>query len=422
MKMKHAFLTLPMFALSAGCAHAQSAALPSDNARVQRAVALAAAAEPRTIEDQIAICQIPAPPFKERLRAEDFMRRLTGAGLQNARIDAVGNAIAERPGTDPTAPAVVLSGHLDTVFPEGTDVTVKRDGTTLRGPGIADDCRGLAVVIAIARALNDAQVQTRGTIYFVGTVGEEGPGNLRGVRHLLQTELKGRVGNFISIDTEGTEHVKDAVGSYRYKVTFTGPGGHSYSSFGMPNPMHALGRAIARIADLEASTDPKVTFSVGIVQGGTTVNSIAASASFEVDMRAETADALNDIDGRFKAAVNRALTDENNRWPTSAVKVAVAFDRWGERPAGRQPDDAPIVQATIAAAREVGIETKSHASSTDANLPIGMGIPAVTIGTGGTSGGAHSLAEWWDSKDSERATKWALLLVTRLAGIIPSQK
>ena len=405
--------------LSAGCASAQTAPavrVTRDNAQVRRALTFIETTEPRAIEEQVAICEIAAPPFKERKRAEDFLRRLRETGLQNSRIDAEGNVIAERPG-DAGAPAVVLSGHLDTVFPEGTDVTVKREGTILRGPGISDDCRGLSMVIAVARAMAETQLRNRGTIYFVGTVGEEAAGNLRGVRHLLQTELKGRVAYFISLDGDGHQIVKDAVGSYRYKVTFKGPGGHSFEHFGMPNPAHAAGRAIARIADFQVPASPKVTFSVGTMQAGTSVNAIAAAASFEVDMRAETADALDAIDAQFKGAMQQALADENARWPASGVKLIVELDRWGNRPAGVQPDNAPIVVAAVESARAVGITTTFRAGSTDANLPIGMRIPAVTTGTGGHNGGTHSLSEWWDSRDSYRATQWALLLTLSLAGL-----
>jgi hypothetical protein len=263
-----------------------------DNARVRQALEQVRAAEPAVIQEQIDICQIEAPPFKETRRAEDFRRRLEAMGLRNVRIDSVGNVIAERPGA-PGEPVVVISGHLDTVFPEGTDVTVRREGTTLRGPGIGDDCRGLAIVLAVARTLEQSQIQTRGTVIFVGTVGEEGAGNLRGVRHLFERELAGRVDYFISVDGTGLGLTKDAVGSHRYTVTYRGPGGHSYGDFGAPNPVHALGRAIAKVAEFQVPSDPRVTFSVGIVEGGTSVNSIAMSAGMQVDMRSVDAGALD---------------------------------------------------------------------------------------------------------------------------------
>jgi tripeptide aminopeptidase len=253
--------------LLATALHAQAPRVP-DDARVRQALEHARAGEPQTIEDQVALCQIAAPPFKEAARAEDFRRRLEALGLRNVRIDAEGNVIAERPG-EPGGPVLVISGHLDTVFPEGTDVAVRREGTVLRGPGIGDDCRGLAVLLGIARALDQAQVRTRGTILFVGTVGEEGPGNLRGVRHLFGSELAGRVDYFISIDGTGLSLTKDAVGSHRYTVTYRGPGGHSHGDFGSPNPVHALGRAIAKVAEFRVPVEPRVTFSVGVVEGGT---------------------------------------------------------------------------------------------------------------------------------------------------------
>jgi tripeptide aminopeptidase len=389
--------------------------VPNQDPRVRQALEHARQGEPQTIEDQIAICQIEAPPFKEQRRAEDYRRRLEALGLRNVRIDAEGNVIAERPG-EPGEPVVVISGHLDTVFPEGTDVTVKREGTTLRGPGIADDCRGLAVMLGMARALDQAQVRTRGTIVFVGTVGEEGPGNLRGVRHLFAQEMRDRVDYFISVDGVGLGLTKDAVGSHRYTVTYRGPGGHSYGDFGAPNPIHALGRAIAKISEFQVSTDPRVTFSVGIVEGGTSVNSIAMSAAMQVDMRSVDASALDALDARFQAAIRQALDEENARWP-NGDRLTVEVDTIGIRPAGSQPEDAQIVRAARDAGQALGFQVPAVASSTDANIPISLGIPAVTIDGGGGGGGAHSLGEWFDTTNSHLGTQWALLFVLTLAGV-----
>lgn len=386
-----------------------------DNAAVRRALEHVARTEPGTIEEQIAICQIEAPPFKEARRGEDYRRRLEAAGLRNVRVDSVGNVIAERPG-EPGEPVVVISGHLDTVFPEGTDVRVRREGTTLRGPGIGDDCRGLAVLLSVARALDAAGIRTRGTILFVGTVGEEGAGDLRGVRHLFGRELKGRVDSFISVDGTGLTFTKDAVGSHRYRVTYRGPGGHSYSDFGLPSPVHALGRAIAKIADLQVPRDPKVTFTVGVVEGGTSVNAIAGEASMLVDMRSVDPARLDSLDARFQAAVRQALEEENARW-NGPVKLTVSIESTGIRPAGRQDAGARIVRAAEEAGKRLGFTPEATASSTDANLPINLGIPAVTIDGGGRGGGAHSLQEWYDTKDSHLGTQWALLLVLTLAGV-----
>lgn len=412
--MPRSLIVLPALLLAAQAA-AQTSAVPHDDARVRAALEHAARTEPETIEEQIAICEIEAPPFKEERRARDFARRMEEIGLRNVRIDAEGNAIGERPG-EPGEPVVVVSGHLDTVFPEGTDVTVRRDGTRLHGPGIGDDCRGLAVLLSLARALDHAQIPTRGTIVFVGTVGEEGAGNLRGVRHLFAEELRDRVDYFISIDGTGLGLTREAVGSHRYEVTYRGPGGHSYGNFGAPNPLHALGRAIAKVAELPVPATPRVTFSVGIVEGGTSVNSIASTGTMHVDMRSVDAAALQALDDRFQAAIREALAEENARW-SAGERLTLEVDTIGIRPAGSQPADAPIVAAAVAAGRALGFEVPTGASSTDSNIPISLGIPAVTIDGGGRGGGAHSLAEWFDTTDSHLGTQWAILFVLTLAGI-----
>ena len=406
--------SFPALVLAATAA-AQTPAVPHDDPRVRAALEHAARTEPETIEEQIAICEIEAPPFKEERRARDFARRMEEIGLRNVRIDAEGNAIGERPG-EPGEPVVVVSGHLDTVFPEGTDVTVRRDGTRLHGPGIGDDCRGLAVLLAVARALDEAEVRTRGTILFVGTVGEEGAGNLRGVRHLFAEELRDRVDYFISIDGTGLGLTREAVGSHRYEVTYRGPGGHSYGNFGAPNPLHALGRAIAKVAELQVPETPRVTFSVGIVEGGTSVNSIASTGTMHVDMRSVDASALQALDDRFQVAIREALAEENARSSTGE-RLTLEVDTIGIRPAGSQPADAPIVAAAVEAGRALGFEVPTGASSTDANIPISLGIPAVTIDGGGRGGGAHSLAEWFDTTDSHLGTQWAILFVLALAGV-----
>ena len=370
-----------------------------------------------TLDQQVAICEIAAPPFGEARRAEEFRRRLVALGLTDARIDTEGNVIARRRGLT-RRPTVVLSGHLDTVFPESTNVAVKRQGTLFKGPGIGDDCRGLAVVLAVARAFASAGVQTRGDILFVGTVGEEGAGNLRGVRHLFTKEMKDSIDYFISVDGTGTSLTNRAVGSHRYRVTYQGPGGHSYSAFGMPNPAHALGRAIAGIAELRVPRDPRTTFNVGVVEGGTSVNSIPASAAMDVDLRSESAAALDTLDGGFRRALERALDAEHARWPESHVRLRLEIDTAGIRPAGGVPDTARIVRAGLDAARALGFTSELGAGSTDANFPMSLGIPAITIDGGGEGSGSHSLAEQYD--DGERGwlgPQWAALLVLSLVGV-----
>jgi acetylornithine deacetylase/succinyl-diaminopimelate desuccinylase-like protein len=373
-----------------------------------------------TIAQQISICEVPAPPFKEAVRAAEYQKRLRALGLTSVRIDAEGNVIAERRGTG-NGPTVVLSGHLDTVFPEGTDVKVKRDGGVLRGPGIGDDCRGLAIVLAVARAFERTGVRTPGTIYFVGTVGEEGAGDLRGVKHLLGKELAGKVDYFISVDGTGFGITSRAVGSHRYRVTFEGPGGHSYGHFGIPNPIHALGRALAGVAELQVPESPRTTFSAGVIQGGTSVNSIAASASFDMDLRSESAEALSRLDAAFRKVVQDAVAAENARWPEADARYAlkVRIDTIGIRPAGAQPDTAQIVRVAQRAGAALGIETgEPSASSTDSNYPISVGIPAVTIDGGGRGRGAHSLDESYeDGPDGYKGAQWAALIAAMLAGL-----
>jgi acetylornithine deacetylase/succinyl-diaminopimelate desuccinylase-like protein len=368
------------------------------------------------LEKQIAICQIPAPPFKEAARAAAYRRELIALGYANARIDSIGNVIAElRGGTGPT---VMIAGHLDTVFPEGTAVTVKRTGTRLEGPGIGDDCRGLAVILGVARVFKEHNLSPGGRILFVGNVGEEGPGNLRGVRWLFDREYRGQVNYFISVDGIGSNITSRAVGSHRYTVTVSGPGGHSYGDFGMPNPAHALGRAIARIGDIAVPSAPKTTFNVGILRGGTSVNSIAMQAQMDIDMRSESAQELNETDRKIRAAIAAGVADEQARWPASNVKLQIRYDTIGIRPTGSQSDNATIVQVAVAAGKVVGYSSTTNASSTDANIPIALGIPAITIDGGGRGDGAHSLGEWYDDgPDGWKGPQWALLIVAALSGI-----
>ncbi|HSE52786.1 MAG TPA: M20/M25/M40 family metallo-hydrolase, partial [Gemmatimonadales bacterium] len=271
-----------------------------------------------TLAQQTSICEIPAPPFKEGPRAAEMARRLTALGLTRVRLDGIGNVLAEYPGRG-RKPLIVLSAHLDTVFPESTDVRVRRDGTHFRGPGISDDCRGLAVLLVTARALIEAKVPFAGTILFAATVGEEGLGNGRGVRHLVEKEIPGQVDYFLTVDVNDFDVVNRAAGSRRYEVTFEAPGGHSYSDFPMPHPIHALGRAIAKVGAFEVPADPKTTFNVGIVRGGTAVNAIAASAAMVVDLRSESGEELARLDARFRRAVEEALMEERARWPMSSA-------------------------------------------------------------------------------------------------------
>ena len=370
-----------------------------------------------TLEQQVSLCEIPAPPFKEQARAAAYAQKFRELGVQQVRMDAEGNVIGEIRGVRP-GPTLLLEGHLDTVFPEGTNVKVTRTGTKFAGPGIGDDCRGLAVVLAVARQVITQKIPFAGRLLVVGNVGEEGPGNLRGTRAIFAGPLKDSINLFISVDGTGYGITNGGVGSNRYRVHYKGPGGHSYGAFGMPNPMHAMGRAIAKIADLEASTTPKVTFNVGIVSGGTSVNSIPFEATMDVDLRSETAAALAEIDGRLMKALHAAVAEEKARWPKSPAALSVVIDTIGLRPAGTTADTTLIVRTSLAAARTMNLYTPLQISSTDANVPMALGVPAVTLDGGGLGRGAHSLEESYDDRtDGFKGPQYVLLVVMGLLGV-----
>jgi acetylornithine deacetylase/succinyl-diaminopimelate desuccinylase-like protein len=380
---------------------------------VRAALERARANEPQTLEEQVRLCEIPAPSFHEERRGAAVKAIFEGLGLRNVRVDAAGNVLGERPGRQ-ARPHVVVAAHLDTVFPEGTDVTVKREGALLKGPGIGDNCRGLAALIAIVRALHEAPVETPGTITFVADVGEEALGNLRGVRHLFEVELKGRIDRFVSIDGSGIGYSAVGVGAHRYRVTFKGPGGHSYFAFGKANPVHALGRAIAKIAELQVPKDPRTTFSVGRVGGGTSINSIAAEAWMEVDMRSHDVASLRALDAQFQKALTAAVEEENARWDGRGA-VQVVVEDLGSRVAGVTPEDSPLLQALRSVNAALGLPNKPFPSTSDSNIAMAAGVPAVTLDGGGDGSGGHSTTEFFDTTDSWKGTQRALLLTLALA-------
>jgi tripeptide aminopeptidase len=383
-------------------------------ADVVAAVDALKAREPAILDDQVALSEIPAPPFKEAARAEAVRQRFVAAGLTDVRLDAIGNVLGVRRGRA-ARPHVVISAHIDTVFPEGTDVRVTRTGNVLKGPGIGDDARGLAVLVAIANALARSSIQTAGTVTFVGTVGEEGLGDIRGARHLINTELAGSIDAFVSIDGIGLDVTNVGVGSRRYKVTFSGPGGHSYGAFGTANPIHALGRAIAAVGDLAVPASPRTTFNVGRIGGGTSVNAIPFEAWFEVDLRSSDSAALASLDGRFRSLVDHAVAAENARW-NKPGQVTATLTVVGDRPAGSTAETAAIVRAARSATAAIGDRMTLREGSTDANAAMYRGIPALTIDAGGSGSGAHALDERFDSTDSWKGTVRAFLLTVLLAG------
>lgn len=414
--MRRAAALLLLATLSAPAAAQHRAAdlgpLMLQTPSVRAAVDFARTDEKQTIADQIRICEVEAPPFEEAKRAQVYAEMLREVGLKNVRLDAEGNVIAERPGMSPR-PNVVISAHLDTVFPRGTNVKVRRDGYVLRGPGIGDDCRGLADVVAIARALNKAGVTTPGTLTFVGTVGEEGLGDLRGVKHLFTETLKDGIDRFVSIDGEGLGITHIAIGSARFRVTFKGPGGHSFGSFGIVNPVHALGRALARIGDFQVPTSPRTTFNVGRIGGGTSINAISSEAWMEVDLRSGDAAVLRGLEKQFRQVVNEAVAEENARWHSQALTASI--ETVGMRPAGRVPANAPIVLAAVSVSKALSLPVSFSEGSTDSNLPLSLGIPALTIDTGGRGKGAHTENEMFDATDAWKGTQRAVLLSIVLA-------
>lgn len=383
--------------------------------RVRAALAHAKASEPETIEDQIRVCETPAPPFREGARAELLRRSFASLGLRNVRVDRAGNVLGDRPGAA-ARPRVVVAAHLDTVFPEGTPVKVTREPSgRLRGPGISDNCRGLAVLVGVIRALREGDVATPGTVTFVANVGEEGLGDLRGMKGLFGETMKGQIDRFVSIDGGGLYVTHVGVGSHRYRVTFKGPGGHSFGSFGIPNPANALGRAVARIAEIQVPATPHTTFNVGRIGGGTSVNAIPAEVWMEVDLRSSDEAQLAALDAKVQMAIDTAVADENRRWRVSS-RVTVTRELVGDRPGGALPSGSPILQTVQAVGRALlGYSVPLSEGSSDANLPLSLHIPAVTIGGGGEGSDGHATTESWTPGESWKGTQHAVLVTVALA-------
>jgi len=387
--------------------------------RVTKAFEFVDASASRFTAEHIRICEIPAPPFKEQERGRYLAARFNELGLANVHTDSEGNVIGFYRGESETS-LLVLSAHLDTVFPEGTDVSVRRVGSRLCASGIADNCAGLAALIGLVQALNAGQIKPRGTIAFVGTVGEEGEGDLRGVRHLFtEGKLVGRVSAFVSFDGPGVDFIThQALGSRRYRVTLEGPGGHSWGDFGVVNPVHALGRAVARLADYHAPHEPRTTYNIGRIEGGESVNVIPQSATMDVDLRSSAEVELSRLEEFLLAAINRAVVDENVLRAASGRKLKAEVRVIGNRPSGETPRDALLVRTAVEASRALGVTPILNRASTDSNIPISLKIPAITIGVGGQSNDSHRLSEWYDPAGREQGYKRALLLALGMAGLV----
>ena len=368
-----------------------------DSAAFKTAAATLAAEHDRTVADIITLTETASPPFKERTRAEKWFAMAKTHGLQDLEIDDEGNVTGLRRGIG-NGQLICIAAHLDTVFPAGTDVTVRREGTKLFAPGVGDDTRSLAVLLAWLRAMDAASIETRADILFVADVGEEGAGDLRGVRHLFQKgRYKDRIASFITVDSPDMDRiVTGGVGSKRYRITFSGPGGHSYGAFGVVNPMFAMADAIHRLGQLELPTSPKTTYSASVTGGGTSINAIPNAVWTEFDLRSESAPHLAKLEQSFFAMLDAAIDAENATRSTKNGKVTYLVQPIGDRPAGHTSEDAELVQLARTAIEAHGIPTQFEYSSTDANIPMSLGIPAIRIGSGGSGGRAHSLDEWID--------------------------
>jgi tripeptide aminopeptidase len=387
-----------------------------DNPKVKATLEAIRADDAATFAEQKRITEIASPPYKEKVRAEYYLKRMQELGFKDAAIDTEGNVIALRKGSGSGHPKLAIAAHLDTVFPEGTDVTVKEKDGAFVGPGLGDDARGLVALLSIIKAMNTNGVATVGDIMFVGDVGEEELGNLRGMKALFRdhTDIDG----FISIDGLGVDRVvNQGTGSHRYEFVFKGPGGHSFQEFGLPSAIHAMGRAIAKISDLQTPSDPKTTFTVGTVSGGTSVNAIASEARMAVDMRSNSTEELLKLEARLLDLVKQAVAEENARWKTD--KLSVETKLIGDRPAGIVAADSPIVlaaQKSVAAVAS-GQKVTLGGSSTDSNQPMSLGIPAVTIGGGGQGGNWHSRNEWYKPVDGYLGPQRALMAILILEGL-----
>jgi tripeptide aminopeptidase len=388
-------------------------------ADVERALRAIVDLQEASIQDLIRLTEIPAPPFMEEERALAYADMLREAGADSVWIDEVGNVIALRRGTNGDR-TVALDGHLDTVFPPEVEIRVEQRGDTLFAPGIGDDTRGLIAVRNVLRALVEAELRTPADLLFIGTVGEEGLGDLRGVKHLFGEAGPG-IDAWIAVDGGDETRVKvQAVGSHRYRVTYRGPGGHSWGAFGLANPQHALGTAIdawVREATPYAErAEIRTSYNVGRIGGGTSVNSIPFEAWMEVDMRSLDPGSLQGMDDLFQAAVREGL-EKQNRVRTRGDSLRVEVDMVGNRPAGVVDPSTPLIQRAMAATRFLGVEPSLGSGSTNSNIPMSLGVPSTTIGRGGQGGGAHSLDEWWLPVNPELGDKKALLLLLAEAGL-----
>jgi acetylornithine deacetylase/succinyl-diaminopimelate desuccinylase-like protein len=387
-------------------------AFASDNGDIRKALDFLARHESAQVALQTKISEIPAPGFHEEQRAAFIASEFRRVGLEDVEIDGIGNVLGWRHGTSPRA--LVLAAHLDTVFPAGTDVRVKRTADRLVGPGLVDDSRGVAVMISVAEALRQAGIQTKHSLLFVADVGEEGLGNLRGIKYLVgEGKYHDRIDAFISIDGDGANTIFNReIGSRRYRLTITGPGGHSFLDFGRVNPASALGRVMALLAEMKVPVNPKTTYNVGRIGGGTSVNSVPFDAWMEFDMRSEDEQELIRLEQEFLNRVKEGVDDENRFRASSGTELKVDAQRVAIRHAIANTNNASLVAAVQYASEAVGLgKPILKAGSTDSNAAASAGIPAITIDGGGGAGNMHSLEEWFSPAGSHRGIQKVLLTI-----------
>jgi tripeptide aminopeptidase len=415
-----AFLSWEGFAQTIQQAYQEQVKQLVDKPTLKKAFDYIIAIDDQTVQDMITLTEIPSPSHHEEVKGKVFAEMLRNAGADKVWTDEVGNVIALRKGTK-SERTFLVEGHLDTVFPFGTDVTVKQKGDTLMAPGITDANRSLAIVVALLKAMHHENIRTEDDIWFAGTVGEEGLGDLKGMKHLFREGAKPLTAH-IAIDGGGLEDiVNGGIGSLRYKVTFKGPGGHSYGAFGIGNPHNALASAIVDFvpkADTFTKDGPKTTYSVSVLGGGTSVNSIPYESWMLVDMRSESQEKLRGINQLFLESIQKGLEKEN-AIIRSGKPLTVDIEKVGDRPSGVADPDSPLIQRTMAIAKHLsGNDPVLSSGSTNSNIAFSLGIPAVTIGRGGDGGGVHSLDEWWVNKDGHLAIQQAFLLILMQGGWI----
>jgi len=393
--------------------------LLATNPAVASALAFVRAEDDATLDDQLAAVRIPAPPFGEHERGVWMRDRFSGIGLADVVVDDVGNVLARLPAAASEGTPVLLSAHLDTVFANEMHIEVRTEGERIYAPGISDNARGLAALLTVARALVHANVRTRAPLVFVATVGEEGNGDLRGVKHIFREGSHWRsAAAFISLDGTGRRRiVHRAIGARRLRVIIHGQGGHSWADWGRPNPVEAIGVAIAELARVPLATQPRSALTVSRIGGGTSVNAIPESAWLEIDLRSESMSALDSLDARLREIAERAVRDTNARRRTGTSILRAEIECIGDRPTGELSVTSDIVRIARATTRYYGETAEMVSSSTDANIPISLGIPAIALGAGGDAGGTHTLDEWYRNDDGAIGIQRALLTTLMLTGV-----